>query len=192
MVLGSDRGMGELQANWKWLVGLGVVLVILGVIALGNLVDATLVTAIIIGYLLIISGVTHLIGAFTGGVSAGWRILQGILGIIYVLVGFNIVFDPLAGALAITVALAILLIVDGLLRIIEAVMDRSSGWGLAVLLGAVNVLLGFWLWTGFPVSGLAIGFFVGLQLVFVGLMWIAAGWVGRSSLGKGDAQSAGV
>jgi uncharacterized membrane protein HdeD (DUF308 family) len=79
------------------------------------------------------------------------------------------------------VALAILLVVDGVVRIVASIMDRHDAWVLTLILGLLNILIGIWLWTGFPVSGLAIGFFAGLQLLIVGIMWIFAGFAARSA-----------
>ena len=176
----TQESAGVSEPRWGWVVAIGVLLAILGVVALFNVVDATIITTIIIGWLLAFAGIMHIVGAFTSGESIGWRIAQGLLGILYVLVGLDLVFNPLEGTLALTVALAILLIVDGVIRIVASIMDRHDAWVLTLILGVLNILIGFWLWTGFPVSGLAIGFFAGLQLLIVGIMWIFAGFAARS------------
>lgn len=177
----AQESVSVSEPRWGWVVAIGVLFAILGVIALFNVADATIVTTIVIGWLLAFAGIMHIVGAFTSGESAGWRIAQGLLGILYVVVGMNLVFNPLEGTLALTVALAILLIVDGVIRIIASIMDRHDAWLLTLALGVVNILLGFWLWTGFPVSGLAIGLFAGIQLLIVGVMWIFAGFAARSA-----------
>jgi uncharacterized membrane protein HdeD (DUF308 family) len=181
MAWADDRGASELPFNWKWMVGIGVVLAILGLVALVNALDATLVTTIIVGWVLVAAGAMQLVGAFTGSSSTGWRILQGLLGVLYIVVGFNIAFDPLAGAIALTVAIGLMLLIDGFARIIMAFVERARGWGWSVALGVVNILLGIWIWTGIPMSGLVIGFFVGLQLLFVGILWIMLGFSGREA-----------
>jgi uncharacterized membrane protein HdeD (DUF308 family) len=181
MTLSIDPDAAGAQLSRGWLIGIGVVLAILGVIALGNVVDATLVTTIIVGWLLVISGVMHLVSIFAGGASLGWRLLQGLLGVLYIAVGIEIVYDPIAGAITLAIVVALMLIIDGIVRIVSAVMDRGGGWGWVLLLGVVNILLGAWLWTGIPVSGLVIGLFIGLQLVFTGIMWIFLGFSSRSA-----------
>lgn len=177
----AQDSVGVSEPRWGWVVAIGVLLAILGIVALFNVVDATIVTTIIIGWLLAFAGIMHVVGAFTSAESLGWRVAQGLLGILYVIVGLNLVFNPLEGTLALTVALAILLIVDGVVRIVASIMDRHDAWVLTLILGVLNILIGFWLWTGFPVSGLAIGFFAGLQLLIVGIMWIFAGFAARSA-----------
>lgn len=179
MSVGQDS-VSVSEPRWGWVVAIGVLFAILGIVALFNVADATIITTIVIGWLLVFAGIMHVVGAFTSGESIGWRVAQGLLGILYVVVGFDLVFNPLEGTLALTVALAILLVVDGVIRIVASLMDRHDAWVLTLILGIVNILLGIWLWTGFPVSGLAIGLFAGLQLLIVGIMWIFAGFAARS------------
>jgi LPXTG-motif cell wall-anchored protein len=170
---GAESGRG-------WFIALGVVLVILGLVALWNVVDASLITTIIIGWLLVIAGVATFIGAFTTNVGLGWRILQIVLGILYVIVGFDLVADPLSGAIAVTVVIGALLIADGIFRLVAFFMDRprTSVW--MVLLAIINIVFGLWVWTNIPVSGIVIGVFVGVQLLVAGIAWIMAGFMSGS------------
>ena len=97
----------QLRARWKLLVGIGIVILILGLIALWNVVDATLVTVVFVGVMVLIAGIAQIIGAFVTGGSTGRRVLLGLLGVLYVIVGFNVVADPLRGAVALTIVIAI-------------------------------------------------------------------------------------
>lgn len=172
----------ELRSRWKWFVGFGVVLVILGAIALWNVVDATLVTTIFIGWLLVLGGIVQIIGAFATSGSMGARVLMGVVGILYAIVGLNIVADPLQGAVALTIVIAIVLIVEGIIRLFAAFSEATPQRGLVAVLAVINILLGLWLWSGIPTTGLAIGFFVGFQLVLAGILWIVGGFAARSAL----------
>ena len=138
----------ELRNRWKWFVGFGVVLVILGAIALWNVVDATLVTTIFIGWLLVLGGIVQIIGAFAASGSMGARVLMGLVGILYAIVGFNIVADPLQGAVALTIVIAIVLIVEGIIRLFAAFNEATPQRGLVAVLAVINILLGLWLWAG--------------------------------------------
>jgi uncharacterized membrane protein HdeD (DUF308 family) len=172
----EEAGVGR-----GWFIALGVVLIILGLVALWNLVDASLVTTIIIGWVLVIAGVANIIGAFMSSAGAGWRILQGLLGILFIVVGFNVIADPLAGAIALTVVIGAMLIADGIFRIVASFMDRASNAVWMILLGILNILLGLWIWTGIPVSGVVIGLFVGIELIIAGTAWLVAGFSSPSS-----------
>lgn len=181
----------ELRNRWKWFVGFGVVLVILGAIALWNVVDATLVTTIFIGWLLVLGGIVQIIGAFATSGSMGARVLIGLVGILYAIVGFNIVADPLQGAVALTIVIAIVLIVEGIIRLFAAFNEATPQRGLVAVLAVINILLGLWLWSGIPTTGVAIGFFVGLQLLFAGILLIVGGFAARSAIQSAIQRPAG-
>ena len=78
---------------------------------------------------------------------------------------------------------ALFLIVDGVLKIFSALVPETENKVLTIVFGIVMIILGGWLWSGIPVSGVAIGFFVGLQLLIAGVVWIMLGLTARSSHG---------
>ena len=179
----TDRGIGR-----GWFIALGVVLILLGLIALMNAVDATLVTTIIVGWLLVIAGIANVIGAFMTNVGLGWRLVQGLLGVLYVIVGFDIIADPLAGAITLTVVIGALLIADGIFRIVATFMDRPGNSVWMIILAIINILFGLWVWTNIPVSGVVIGVFVGVELLVAGAAWLVAGFM----TGSREQQAAGA
>jgi uncharacterized membrane protein HdeD (DUF308 family) len=179
-----------LRGRWKWLVGIGVLFIVVGLIALWNVVDASLVTTIIVGIALLFGGAMQIVGAWASEGSTGRRLLMAGLGVLYIIIGFNLIADPLRGTVALTVAVALFLIIDGVLRIFSALVPETQNKVLTILFGIVMIILGAWLWTNIPVAGLAIGFFVGLQLIVAGVAWIMLGLVARSS--HGDATTAQV
>jgi uncharacterized membrane protein HdeD (DUF308 family) len=167
--------------RWKWFVGFGVVLVILGILALMNAVDATLITTIFVGWLLLLGGIAQIVAAFASPGSTGGRVLLGLLGVLYVIVGWDIIGDPLQGVVTLTIVIAIVLIVEGIIRLFRSFSGDTPHRGLEAVIGIVDILLGAWLWSGIPMSGVAIGFFVGFELLFAGIIWIIAGWAGRQA-----------
>jgi uncharacterized membrane protein HdeD (DUF308 family) len=172
-----------LRGRWKWFVGVGILLVVVGLIALANVVDATLITTVIVGIALLFGGTMQIVGAWAADGSTSRRVLMAVLGVIYIIVGFNVIADPLAGAVALTVVVALFLIIDGVLRIFSALVPETENKVLTIVFGIVMIILGGWLWSGIPVSGVAIGFFVGLQLLVAGVVWIMLGFMARSSHG---------
>jgi uncharacterized membrane protein HdeD (DUF308 family) len=161
-----------LQRRWKWFLVIGVAMAILGVVALGNLVDATIVTTIVLGFVLLVAGGVQIAGAFTGTATTGWRIFGFILGILYLVVGFDLIADPLRGALTVAWVVGILLVVNGIIRTVVAIAQRGPGWGLGLIVGIIDVLLGLWLLTGLPFTAPAIGLFVGIDLIIGGITWV--------------------
>jgi uncharacterized membrane protein HdeD (DUF308 family) len=179
-----------LRGRWKWLVGIGVLLVVVGLIALWNVVDATLVTTIIGGIALVFGGAMQLVGAWASDGSTGRRLLMAVLGVLYIIVGFDLIADPLAGTVTLAIVVALFLIIDGGLRIFSAFAPDHPQRALTIVLGVLMIFLGVWLWTGIPTSALVIGFYVGLQLLIAGFAWIMLGLMARSE--HGEASSAQV
>jgi uncharacterized membrane protein HdeD (DUF308 family) len=164
--------LGDLQKvrhRWGWFLALGIASVILGIAALILVPASTLASVLILGWVLVISGVVEAVHAFRvrgwGGVAL--HLVAGILGI---LVGLLIVTHPVAGALVWTLLFASFFTVFGLFRLITAVMHRHPHWGWAVFDGAVTFLLGILLWIRWPSSGL---WFLGTAL---GVSLILRGW----------------
>lgn len=158
-----------IRPKWGWLLFLGILMVVLGTIALFLIPAATIGTTLVLGWLLVISGVIELIHAVRirkwGGVFL--HLIGGVLG---VLVGLLIATHPLAGAVALTLLFASFFTVIGLFRLIAAISLKFPHWGWAVFDGIVTLGLGILLWVQWPWSGL---WFLGLA---VGISLILRGW----------------
>jgi uncharacterized membrane protein HdeD (DUF308 family) len=165
----------------KWFLAFGIVLVLLGIVALVNVVDATLVTTVLVGFALIVGGIAQLVGAFMSPGTTGRRVLAAAFGILYIIVGANIVADPLAGAVALTIVVGIWLLIAGVMRLAVAVMQRPPHTLLLAVTGVIDLLLGFWVIANIPYSGVAIGFFVGIELLIGGFLWIAVWFAARNA-----------
>ncbi|HEV2572075.1 MAG: hypothetical protein BGP04_03855 [Rhizobiales bacterium 62-17] len=170
-----------LKAKWGWIVALGVVYAIAGVVALGSVVMATVVSVLIVGFMMILSGVFEIINSFQFK-SWGKFILWFLLGLLYIASGVICYLNPLLAAAALTLMLGISLIVSGVLRIILAFnMKSESPWIWVGLSGVLTVVLGAILLSGWPLSGLyALGIFLGIDLIFAGAAWIGLGLAARS------------
>lgn len=179
----------RLKSRWGWFVAVGILFVVLGLIGLSSLVVTALATAVFLGFLVIIGGVSQFMGAFSAG-SWGGGILRALLGLLYLWAGFWLIANPVAGALTITLVLAIVLIINGAIRIVAAIVEKSSGRWLLLLAGILSIVLGTWLWTNWPVSGIALGLFVGLELLIAGFTWIMLGFAARSLPDAAPAQPA--
>src|SRR5438270_8209542 len=158
-----------IRPRWGWLLAIGILMVILGAVALFIMPAATIGTALVLGWLLVISGVIELIHAFRvrrwGGLFL--HLLGGLLG---VFVGFLIVTHPVAGAVAWTLLFASFFTVIGLFRLIAATRLKFPNWGWAAFDGAVTLLLGILLWADWPWSGF---WFLGLS---IGIALLLRGW----------------
>jgi uncharacterized membrane protein HdeD (DUF308 family) len=158
-----------IRPRWGWLLVVGILMVALGTIALFIVPAATIGTSLVLGWLLVISGVLEMIHAFRvrrwGGLFL--HLIGGVLGI---LVGLLVVTHPVAGAAAWTLLFASFCTAIGVFRLIAAISLKFPNWGWAVFDGIVTLALGILLWAQWPWSGI---WFLGLA---VGVSLILRGW----------------
>ena len=172
--------LAAFRRNWPWFVVLGVALIVVGVVALGSVVLASLATAVAIGALLLVTGGAEVVGAFW---SRGWSgvLLHLLSGLLSVVVGVLFLWAPVDAVLALTLLLACLLTVGGTFKLIGAFGYRFESWGLLLVSGVIDLVLGVLIWLEWPASGLwVIGLFVGISLAFRGLNWIGLGLAQRT------------
>jgi uncharacterized membrane protein HdeD (DUF308 family) len=161
--------MEALSRNRGWLLALGVLMIILGMFAIGAPQVATLAFQVMLGWILVIGGIAEGIHAFT---AQGWRgfLFELLSAILYIVVGLLLLVNPVGGALALTIVLAVFLIVEGIFKAIMAWRVRDHrGWGWLLASGILSIVLGLLIWSEWPASGLwIIGLLVGIQLLFTG------------------------
>jgi len=161
--------MDVLQKGWGWLLGLGILLSVLGLLLIAAPALGTLAIDLLVGWFLIIGGIAQLIHAF---MEKAWRgfLLELLSGLLYLVVGILLVFYPMAGAQALTIFLAAFLMVEGIVRIAMAMRVRpAQGWGWLLFGGIVTVILALLIWMQWPASALwVIGLLVGINLLFTG------------------------
>ena len=169
------------------LIILGVLTVILGVLAMMSPMMAGMAVSMMVGFLLILAGITRTIFAFKAQ-SWGKGILAFVLGLLTLLVGLAMVFRPVLGLTSLTLVLAAYFFIDGIFEIFEAFeLKPLKGWGWMLFGGIVSVLLGFMIWRQWPVSGAwAIGILVGIKLIFAGWAMVGIGAAGRSIAGAAE------
>lgn len=168
-------GFDQLHASWGWFVALGIALIVLGAACILGEISATLITVVVLGWLLLISGIITLVHAFQTRTWSGF-LLYLLSALLRLFTGFMLVRFPLGGALGITLLLALLFIVGGTFRAIGAGKLRFPRWGWAVASGVISVALGITLLVQFPVSSLwFIGLAVGVDLIFEGTSLVALG-----------------
>jgi uncharacterized membrane protein HdeD (DUF308 family) len=161
--------METLSRNWGWLLALGILMIILGAFAIAAPYGATLAVQFALGWILVIGGIAEAIHAF---MARGWGgfLLELLSAILYLVVGVLLLVNPVGGALALTIVLAVFLIVEGIFKIMMAMRVRDHrGWGWLLASGVLSVILGVLIWAEWPASGLwVIGLLVGIQLLFTG------------------------
>lgn len=163
-------GIEEVREHRAWFSIWGLVLIVLGWIALGSSLVATLVSVIFLGWILIIGGLAAIIH---GLMRRQWQgfFLNLLAGLLYAVAGLLMVTHPAMAAVTLTLLIAMLLIVAGTFRLFVAFSLPLHHRAWLVVNGIVAIVLGALIWSSWPVSGLwVIGLFIGIDLIFDG--WI--------------------
>ena len=177
MTFASDSAApGELRSRWGWFVALGILMIVAGVIALGSLLMATIVSVLWVGAMMVVSGAFEIIHGFQMKLWSRFFLWIAI-GALYVVAGLLVFANPLLAAGVLTLLLGFGLIVAGVVRIYLAMqMKTGSAWGWVVLSGVITLLLGIVLVVQWPLSSAyALGIFLGVDLVFDGVGWLGMG-----------------
>jgi uncharacterized membrane protein HdeD (DUF308 family) len=165
--------------RWWVCVVLGAVLLGTGVFILFDAMVASLVAATLFAAALIVAGLFQIVHAFS---ARGWGSLSlsFSVGLLCVLGGGVLAFDPLATSLGLTLAIAALLIASGGIRLTLAFRHwRDFGWILFAS-ALLSIITGMVLLMGFPWSGLVVpGILLGIDLTIHGAWWLALGLLAR-------------
>jgi uncharacterized membrane protein HdeD (DUF308 family) len=190
--LPAGADIAPLRAKWGWIVGLGVVYLIAGFVALGSVMMATVASVFVVGVMMIVAGIAEIINAFQ---LKGWGkfLIWALLGVLYIVAGFVTLQNPLLAAALLTLILGASLIASGLVRIFLAFsMKRESPWIWVLLSSVVTLLLGLLILAHWPISSVyVLGIFLGVDLVMAGAAWIGLGFALHRGGTHSTATSAG-
>ncbi len=153
-----------------WSMIWGILMVVCGLFAIALPFISSIGIVIVLSWVIIFAGISHLIFAFhargVGGVL--WEILMAVL---YIVAGFYLRLNPLLGVVSLTLVLAIFLVLEGIIEIALYFGSRGfahSGW--VLLDGIITLILGILIWRRWPSSSVwVLGTLVGISLIFSGI-----------------------
>jgi len=148
----------------------GVLLIVLGMAAVASPFLAAVAVNVAVAWLIVLAGVVHLLLAFRAH-RAGSMIWKLLVGVAYVCFGGYLIARPVLGVASLTLLLASLFLIEGILDIVLFVKMRPIRGSTWVLLdGIVSLLLGLMIYMQWPSSAAwAIGTLVGVSLIFSGV-----------------------
>jgi uncharacterized membrane protein HdeD (DUF308 family) len=174
---------GALRANWGLFLFQGVVMIILGVLAIAEPYVATIAVDIYVGWLFLISGFVGLIGLFSArDVPAFlWTLLTAALSMA---VGILLIWKPTQGAVSLTMVLTAFFIAEGIFQIVASFTYRDvvpTSWGWMLASGIADLVLAAIIIFGWPVSTTwVLGLIVGINLLTSGIAIVVMALEGRS------------
>lgn len=164
-----------------WSIGLGILLLVLGVIAISCPLTTSLAAAIWAGWLLVIGGGVLMAHAIRGHKESGFW-LKLLWSIVYLAAGLLLLASPVSGVVTLTLVLAVFWIAEGATAIALAFRLRpAKPWGWVLFEGIVSVLLGLLIWIGWPGNApWLLGLFLGISLLSAGISVLLFGLALRS------------
>jgi uncharacterized membrane protein HdeD (DUF308 family) len=166
----------SVREHWVLFLIEGIVLVVLGVLAIIVPMLATIAVAILIGWLFFISGVVGLITTFMARHAPGfwWSLLSAVLGIV---TGIILLGWPILGAISLTLLLTVSFTIEGIASIMYALEHKkelTGRWTWMLVSGIVDLILAFIILIGLPgTAAWALGLLVGINMLFGGTSLIA-------------------
>ncbi len=156
------------SSTW-WMIG-AIICMIGGLAAIFNPVAGTMAATAIAAWSFIIFGIIQLIAVFM--IKGGWnKLLLALFGVLGILVGITVINNPLVSILSLTMAVAIFVILSGVVRLFVANdVKGTPAFGWVMVSAILSILLGILILANFPVSAATIlGLLLGIELLFSGI-----------------------
>lgn len=161
--------------HWGWVLGFGIVTVIVGIATLAWPGRTLVVVAVLFGIQLIVMGIFRFASAIASDdLTGGSRVLLALLGVLSLIIGLYAVRHVLITLLALAVLLGIFWIVSGAVEVFMALSHREMrhrGWN--SVLGAISVLAGIVVLAIPGISLLVLAVVLSVWLVVLGVMQIS-------------------
>jgi uncharacterized membrane protein HdeD (DUF308 family) len=166
----------SIREHWVLFLIEGIVLVVLGILAIIVPPLATITFTLFLGWLFLISGIMGLITTFWARHAQGfwWSLLSAVLAIA---AGIVLLVWPISGAISLTLLLIVFFIIEGVLSIMYALEHKkelSGRWGWMLASGIIDLILAGIILIGLPgTAAWALGLLVGINMLFGGSALIA-------------------
>ena len=170
-----------IHSHWKLFLAQGILMMVLGFLAVLEPNVATVAVSLFVGWLFFIGGIFRAVSVWRSRGMPGfaWSMLTAVLAIA---LGLILIVRPLAGVLTLTMVLIAFFIVEGVSSIMGAIQHRQHlrSWGWVLLSGIVDLFLAYLIWAGWPSSAdWAIGLLVGINMLFFGLSLVMTALAAR-------------
>lgn len=165
------RALTTIHQHWKLFLFEGILMVVLGMLAVTLPNISTLEIELLVGWLFIIGGVVRVATIFRKRYMPGfwWSLFRGIIA---VALGVILLGRPLQGVITLTIVMTAFFVVEGVAAVFVALDFRRHlrHWGFMLLSGLINLVLAYLIWRGWPNTATwVIGLYVGIYMIFLGI-----------------------
>jgi uncharacterized membrane protein HdeD (DUF308 family) len=171
-----DHTRQSMQSKWGWFLVLGIVFILCGAVAVALPAISTFAASVVLGAVLSIAGLVKIIQSLQIKEWSGF-IWQELTGAAELVGGILIYFNPLKGALAITLLIALVCLVQGCGQIALAFRIRPQpGWHWLLISGITALLVSAALTLKLPYTRFYTpGTIAGISLLVAGWAYVAIG-----------------
>jgi uncharacterized membrane protein HdeD (DUF308 family) len=172
-----------IHEHWGLFLAEGIILIILGVAAIMLPLIATLAFTIIIGWILMVSGLVGLVTTFWARQAPGfwWSLVSALIAIA---AGVVLLLFPISGSISLTLVLIAFFVVEGIASIMYGIEHRNQltgRWVWMLVSGIIDLILAAIIFAGLPgTAAWALGLLVGINMVFGGGALIAMALAART------------
>jgi Uncharacterized conserved protein len=161
-------------AKWGWFLVLGIVFLLCGAAAIALPAVSTFAASTVLGAALAAAGIVKMIQSFRVREWDGF-LWQELTGVVELVGGVLVYFNPLKGALAITLLIAVVFFVQGLAQIGLAIrIRRQDGWKWLLFSGLIALMASAALTLKLPYTRIYTpGTIAGLSLLVAGGAYVA-------------------
>lgn len=172
-----------IHKHWVLFLVEGILLTVLGMLAILLPAVASLAATLLFGWLLLLSGVMGLVTTIRArdAPGFGWSLASALVGLV---AGGLLLAQPVQGTLSLTAVLIAFLIAEGVVSIFYATEHRkgfSAGWGWMLVSGLLDLVLAVILLAGLPGTALwALGVLLGVNMIVGGAALLSMSLQARS------------
>lgn len=174
----------SVRQHWGLFLAEGIVLLVLGLVAVALPMLATIGFTIVLGWLFLLSGGVGIATTFwmRGAPGFWWSLISGLIGIG---AGLVLLMSPVSGAVSLTLVLIAFFVIEGVATIMYAIEHRaqlSDRWSWMLFSGIIDLVLAGMILAGLPSSAAwALGLLVGINMIFGAIAMIAMALAARSA-----------
>jgi uncharacterized membrane protein HdeD (DUF308 family) len=172
----------SMEPRAGWALALGLVMVVLGMIAITAPILTSLAIELVLGWLFIVGGLLQIIYTFQQQQRGGSLFLNLLIGIVALAIGILVLTNPWAGVISLTLLIGVYFFLDGVFRVFLAFqLKPTATWGWLLFNGLLMIILGILIWSQWPFNAAwVLGLLVGIGLLINGLVAILYGITARN------------
>lgn len=182
----SSNDPVPMRTGWGWILAYGLMLIVIGFLALVNPLATGFATGLVLAIALIAYGIAALISAASAFAHRG-RWIELVLGLLALAAGAFVVAAPYLGALSLIWTIGFWLALSGAFEIVSALRFTTDRWW-RLFLGLIDLVLGLVIAFADPYSSLFfLATIVGIALLFRGVFFVTLAMGLKRLQAAGDA-----